>query len=346
MESQINDLNESTEDSGARLAAVHFQLSDRDNQIEFLRRELTATRDAGEVSCRDLQLELEHVKSSLSWRVTAPVRFLQATLRKVELIFSLRKRGYTMKYLSGKIFQIIQEDGIAGLTNAIKNAQLREQAPSDAIARDGWSTTSQPKSASLVDTVVINQDQFVSYQKNPPITPSVKLIAFYLPQFHPFPENDAWWGKGFTEWTNVGKAKPNFDGHYQPHCPIHLGYYDLRVPDVMEEQVRLAKEYGIYGFSYYFYWFDGKILMDTPLKMMLANKKVNMPFCLTWANENWSRRWDGLENDVLISQNHSHQDSVLFIRHLISYFNDDRYITIDKKPDEQYRILMRMILAD
>lgn len=173
---------------------------------------------------------------------------------------------------------------------------------------------------------------FVKYQKNCPIHPLVKLIAFYLPQFHPFRENDEWWGKGFTEWTNVGRALPNYVGHYQPHCPIHHGYYDLRVPKVMEEQARLAREYGIYGFSYYFYWFDGNILMDMPLESMLANKKVDIPFCLTWANENWSRRWDGREDDVLISQNHSDKDSLAFIRHLVKYFQDERYIRIDGKP--------------
>jgi SAM-dependent methyltransferase len=173
---------------------------------------------------------------------------------------------------------------------------------------------------------------YTGLRVNTRIDPLVKLIAFYLPQFHPFPENDQWWGKGFTEWYNVGKAFPNFDGHYQPHCPIHLGYYDLRIRDTLIEQSKLAKAYGIYGFSYYFYWFAGKVLMELPLQNMLEDKRIDMPFCLTWANENWTRRWDGAENDILISQEHGDEDSIRLIEHLIQYFEDSRYIRIDSKP--------------
>ena len=169
-------------------------------------------------------------------------------------------------------------------------------------------------------------------ENTPNANSSVKCIAFYLPQFYPFAENNEWWGKGFTEWTNVTKAIPLFKGHYQPHLPTDLGFYDLRVPETRCEQIELAKSYGIDAFCYHYYWFSGKRLLDLPVDAMLADKQADMPFMLCWANENWTRRWDASEQTILIAQKYQENDDLDFIKSVIPFFQDERYLKVDEAP--------------
>lgn len=166
----------------------------------------------------------------------------------------------------------------------------------------------------------------------------VRVIALYLPQFHPIPENDLWWGKGFTEWTNVGRAKPLFKGHYQPKVPSDLGYYDLRIPEVREEQVKLAQKAGIEGFCYYHYWFgNGKMLLERPFKEVVDSGKPDFPFCICWANHTWTNKtWEKssskVKTNLLMEQQYlGTDDYIQHFNYLLPAFKDKRYIKVDGK---------------
>lgn len=161
----------------------------------------------------------------------------------------------------------------------------------------------------------------------------MKVIAFYLPQFHAIPENDEWWGKGFTEWVNVKKAKPLFDGHYQPRVPLNKNYYNLLNDDVMDWQVNLAKKYGVCGFCFYHYWFNGHMLLEKPVDNFLKNKKLDLPFCICWANEHWTNAWVSKENKILIAQRYGGpKEWEEHFKYILNFLKDPRYITDDGKP--------------
>lgn len=160
----------------------------------------------------------------------------------------------------------------------------------------------------------------------------MRTIAFYLPQFHPIPENDHWWGPGFTEWHNVARARPRFRGHRQPQLPERLGFYDLRLAATRKAQAELARRHGIEGFCYYHFWFNGRMLLQQPLNEVLDSGRPDYPFCVCWANENWTRRWDGGDREILLGQDYNTYDPRAHVQWLHRAFSDPRYITVAGRP--------------
>ncbi|MCC0033067.1 MAG: glycoside hydrolase family 99-like domain-containing protein [Brucellaceae bacterium] len=319
----------------------------------------------------EIVLTHDAYRKSTSWRLAAPIRGVKLTASAVlrfprRIISNLRKVPHVVNFAGGlvpagrKFLGTYRREGLDGIRWRMDYAEREGQnsrsgkakpvesqivVPDDAPAVFFPASRSSEKS-DLGEQKYIQQVLSISGKKDgidleyvPRAETSfdlaacpLKLIAFYLPQFHPIPENDNWWGKGFTEWTNVSKAVPQFAGHYQPHLPGELGFYDLRLVDVQRQQAELAKQYGIYGFCYHHYWFGGKRLLERPVNQILANPDIDLPFCLCWANENWTRRWDGMEQDVLMAQNHSPEDDLAFIADLAPALRDPRYIRFDGRP--------------
>ncbi len=175
---------------------------------------------------------------------------------------------------------------------------------------------------------------FLQKNKGHKVSEFIKPIALYLPQYHEIPENNEWWGQGFTEWTNVKKAQPLYEGHYQPHIPHKdIGYYDLSDVNVMRKQVQMAKKYKIYGFCFYYYHFaNGKRLLEKPLNNWLKATDIDFPFCFAWANENWTRSWDGGNKEVIMPQQYDEQNMINMLKDMLPAFQDSRYIKVDNKP--------------
>jgi glycosyltransferase involved in cell wall biosynthesis len=306
------------------------ELRARISELEQARKELRAQLAAE-------QARSEEMQRSTSWRLTAPLRglkrlfggepkagsggLIKSAYRAMPVPWSWRLRLKDLLFRGfGPLFRH---------TDAYR--RWEQQGGREALrGSDLWSRLGKSRSKTAPTSAPV----YVPIAAEPvdPAALRAKLIAFYLPQFHPIPENDAWWGKGFTEWTNVSKALPQFDGHEQPHLPGELGFYDLRVPEVMARQVELARHYGVHAFCFHDYWFDGRRVLERPLDMFLGNPDLDFPFCICWANENWTRRWDGHERDVLLGQEHSPESDLRFIRDMAPLLRDPRYLRVDGRP--------------
>ncbi|MGH8589673.1 MAG: glycoside hydrolase family 99-like domain-containing protein [Gammaproteobacteria bacterium] len=370
-DAHIASLNETVAGRNGRIAHLERKVDKRDAKITRLERAMTqrdgkVARLIQAVAAREAKLNA--MRSSTSWRVTAPLRAVRAALAKMRLRYRARvlaSRTARFVYrrlplsvprrLMLKHFVFSALSRFVRHTGAYKAWVARTEPARTAAGQPALSPKTsmpvvgntepgpvpgRPGSAQIADlSAAISEFLFaesssehVPITQTPGIHTAVKVIAFYLPQFHPIPENDAWWGKGFTEWTNVTRARPQFLGHHQPHLPGELGFYDLRLLDVQQRQIELARAYGIYGFCYHHYWFGGRRLLDRPFNEVLANKQLDLPFCLCWANENWSRRWDGHDQEILISQHHSPEDDMAFIKDIEPALRDPRYIRVDGRP--------------
>lgn len=301
-------------------------------------REAEERLELAQAQIRAAQAETEAVRAaftgSTSWRVTAPLRKSVSSVRRLPRSGpQLRQVCRSAAYFLWRRLPL--GNAARDTTKTVLFSALPFVFRDTAVYRR-WQDSRRVRPRNDIWGALGAQEADARYVPHrpdlPPAATPVKLVAFYLPQFHPIPENDRWWGEGFTEWTNVRPAQPLFEGHYQPHVPDELGYYDLRDRDVQRRQIELARQYGIGGFCFYAYWFSGKRLLEKPLDAWLADPGLDFPFCVCWANENWTRRWDGLDREILMRQHHSPDNDIAFISDMAKYLADPRYIRVKDRP--------------
>lgn len=322
----------------AREAEMQNELVARSRDLAQVAGEQAAT----EARLAEVQNQLDSVLHSKSWRLMAPFRVAR---RRMGPRAMRRSAGTALKTVyRGLPVPDRSKQQVKGMVFRAFSPFLKSTGAYQAWERQGATLADREArrqaGTDVGGAVLLSgthgapvRDEFVAIAETPVSAADIdlRLIAFYLPQFHPIAENDAWWGRGFTEWTNVSKAKPQFPGHHQPQLPGELGFYDLRLVDVMARQAELARLYGVEGFCFHYYWFGGRRLLERPVEQFLASD-IDFPFCICWANENWTRRWDGMDGEILIGQNHSADDDIAFIETLAPLLADKRYIRVNGKP--------------
>jgi len=238
-----------------------------------------------------------------------------------------------MKFLFWKLpisSSLKEEMRIRRYQSILKKEEKTDKENKVQLSKDTQNIENYAKS--ILQQVGLKSEEYRPFKTYQKYQGQTVLAAYYLTQYHPTKENDAWWGKGTTEWNNVNQAVPQFVGHYQPRKPGELGYYDLRIKDNMARQIELAKNYGIGAFCFYYYWFDGRRLLDLPLNTFLQNKDLDIPFFYCWANENWTKRFTGTDSGVLIGISQNEENYTKFIMSVLDDMKDERYYTIGNKP--------------